>query len=94
MSTPQDAAARGIADGDRVRVFNERGTTVVRCAVTRRILPGVVNLPQGTWWTPDDNGIDRRGSVNVLTSERWTPFAFGAAVQTVMVQVAREENPS
>jgi anaerobic dimethyl sulfoxide reductase subunit A len=54
----------------------------------------VVNLPQGTWWTPDDQGIDQRGSVNVLTSERWTPFAFGAAVQTVMVQVAREESPS
>jgi anaerobic dimethyl sulfoxide reductase subunit A len=90
---PLDAEARGLVDGDQVRVFNERGTTVVRCAVTRRILPGVVNLPQGTWWTPDENGIDRRGSVNVLTSERWTPFAFGAAVQTVMVQVAREEDP-
>jgi len=91
---PLDAEARGLADGDRVRVFNERGATVVPCAVTRRILPGVVNLPQGTWWTPDADGIDRRGAVNVLTSERWTPFAFGAAVQTVMVQVAREEEPS
>ena len=50
-------------------------------------MPGVVNLPQGAWWTPDADGVDRRGSVNVLTSERWTPFAFGAALQTVMVQV-------
>ena len=91
---PLDAEARGIADGDRVRVFNDRGTTLVRCAITRRILPGVVNLPQGSWWAPDDQGIDQRGSVNVLTSERWTPFAFGAALQTVMVQVAREESPS
>lgn len=91
---PLDAAKRGLTDGDQARVFNDRGATVVPCAVTRRILPGVVNLPQGTWWTPDAEGVDRRGSVNVLTSERWTPFAFGAALQTVMVQVAREEDPS
>lgn len=88
---PRDAEARGIADSDVVRVFNDRGTTVVPCSVTRRILPGVVNLPQGAWWTPDDDGIDQHGSVNVLTSVRWTPFAFGAALQTVMVQVARED---
>jgi len=87
---PVDADARGLADGDLVRVFNDRGATVVRCTVTRRILPGVVNLPQGTWWTPDDEGVDQRGSINVLTSQRWTPFAYGAALQTVMVQVARE----
>jgi len=87
---PVDADARGLADGDLARVFNDRGTTLVPCTITRRILPGVVNLPQGTWWTPDDRGIDTRGSINVLTSERWTPFAFGAALQTVMVQVARE----
>jgi anaerobic dimethyl sulfoxide reductase subunit A len=91
---PLDAEQRGLADGERVRVFNDRGATVVPCAITRRILPGVVNLPQGTWWTPDEHGVDQRGSVNVLTSERWTPFAFGAAVQTVMVEVAREEGSS
>ena len=71
-----------------MRVFNDRGTTLVRCAITRRILPGVVNLPQGTWWTPDEDGIDRRGSVNVLTSERWTPYAFGNAQHTIMAEVA------
>ncbi len=91
---PIDAAERGLHDGDEARVFNERGETRIPCAITRRILPGVVNLPQGSWWTPDENGIDRRGSVNVLTSERWTPYAFGAALQTAMVQVARvEERP-
>jgi anaerobic dimethyl sulfoxide reductase subunit A len=86
---PLDAEERGLADGDRVRVFNERGELLVPCRVTPRIMPGVVNLPQGAWWTPDDSGRCTRGSINVLTSERWTPFAFGAALQTVMVQVAR-----
>lgn len=88
---PLDARARGLADGDAVRVFNDRGATVIPCAVTRRILPGVVNLPQGAWWTPDDEGIDRAGCVNVLTSERWTPYAFGAALQTAMVQIIKED---
>ncbi len=78
-------------DGDPVRVFNDRGAVVVPCRVTPRILPGVVDIPQGAWWTPDEDGVDRRGSVNVLTSERWTPLAFGTAQHTIMVQVERAE---
>jgi anaerobic dimethyl sulfoxide reductase subunit A len=84
-----DAQARGIVDGDMVKVYNDRGATVLPCRVTRRILPGVVNVPQGSWWTPDEDGVDRRGSVNVLTSERWTPLAFGTAQHTIMVQVEK-----
>lgn len=84
-----DAQARGIADGDKVKVYNERGAMILACRVTNRILPGVVDIPQGAWWTPDENGIDRRGSVNVLTSERWTPLAFGTAQHTNMVQVEK-----
>jgi DmsA/YnfE family anaerobic dimethyl sulfoxide reductase A subunit len=88
---PADAAERKIRNGDPVRVWNDRGTTVVRCRVTPRIMPGVVALPQGSWWTPDAQGVDRRGSVNILSSERWTPFAFGNAQHTIMVQVAKAE---
>jgi anaerobic dimethyl sulfoxide reductase subunit A len=88
---PLDAEARKIRNGDPVRVWNDRGTTVVRCRVTPRIMPGVVALPQGSWWTPDARGVDRRGSVNVLSSERWTPFAYGNAQHTIMVQVMKAE---
>ncbi len=84
-----DAAARGIRSGDRVRVFNDRGEMQIVCRVTRRIMPGVVAIPQGAWWTPGDGGVDRRGSVNVLTSERWTPLAFGNAQHTVMAEVRK-----
>jgi len=86
---PLDAQARGIQDGERVKVYNERGAMVLPCRVTNRILPGVVDIPQGAWWTPDEKGVDRRGSVNVLTSERWTPLAFGTAQHTTMVQVKK-----
>lgn len=84
-----DAGVRGIKDGDKVKIFNERGMIIMPCRVTKRILPGVIDIPQGAWWTPDENGIDRRGCVNVLTSERWTPLAFGNAQHTVMAQVER-----
>ncbi len=83
--------ARKIRNGDAVRVWNDRGATVVPCRVTPRIMPGVVALPQGAWWTPDNDGVDRRGSVNVLSSERWTPLAFGNAQHTIMVQVEKAE---
>ena len=88
---PADAAARGLEDGDAVRVFNDRGATVLPCRVTNRIMPGVLAIPQGAWWTPDGDGVDRRGSINVLTSERWTPFAFGNAQHTIMVQAEKDE---
>jgi anaerobic dimethyl sulfoxide reductase subunit A len=84
-----DAQARGISDGDLVRVYNDRGATILPCRVTKRIMPGVVNIPQGAWWTPDEEGVDRRGSVNVLTSEHWTPLAFGTAQHTMMVQIEK-----
>jgi anaerobic dimethyl sulfoxide reductase subunit A len=88
---PVDAESRKIRNGDPVRIFNDRGATIIPCRVTPRIMPGVVALPQGAWWTPDKDGTDRRGSVNVLTSERWTPLAFGNAQHTIMVQVEKAE---
>ena len=88
---PIDAAERGIRDGDLVRVWNERGALVLPARVTPRILPGVVDIPQGAWWTPDENGVDFGGCINVLTSERWTPYAFGTAQHTIMVQVEKQD---
>jgi anaerobic dimethyl sulfoxide reductase subunit A len=86
---PVDAAARGIDNGDEVKVFNDRGATLIHCRVTKRIMPGVIAIPQGAWWSPDEKGVDRRGSVNVLTSERWTPLAFGNTQHTIMAQVEK-----
>lgn len=86
---PLDAEPRGIQDGGAVKVWNDRGTLVIPCRITERLLPGVVAIPQGAWWTPDKDGIDRRGNINVLSSERWTPFAFGNAQHTIMVQAEK-----
>jgi len=86
---PRDAAPRSIQEGDDVKVCNERGSMILPCRLTQRILPGVVDIPQGAWWTPDEQGVDRRGNINVLTSERWTAWAKGNAQHTIMVQVEK-----
>jgi anaerobic dimethyl sulfoxide reductase subunit A len=86
---PIDAEPRGIKDGDPVAVYNDRGKMIIPCRITNKIMPGVVNIPQGAWWQPDKDGIDRRGNVNVLTSHRWTPLAFGNAQHTMMVEVLK-----
>lgn len=86
---PVDAAARGIGDGDLVRVWNELGELIVHARLTQRILPGVVDIPQGAWWNPDVNGVDQGGCINVLTSHRWTPLAFGSTQHSIMVEIEK-----
>jgi anaerobic selenocysteine-containing dehydrogenase len=82
---PRDAAARGIADGDRVRVFNDRGSHRLRARVNGRPRPGVVVAPS-VWWkkySPD------RGNANNLTSQRTTDLGGGATFYDCRVQVER-----
>ncbi len=78
-----DAEARNIRHGDTVRVFNDRGEVRIPAKVTERIMPGVVALPQGAWFDPDEKGIDRGGSANVLTKNVTSPagaFVSGTAL--------------
>ena len=81
-----DAEARGIKDGDLVDVYNDRGRIRLPAQVTERIMPGVVNVSQGAWYDPDEEGIDRGGCANVLTKDELSP---GGAVpmNTTLVQV-------
>jgi anaerobic dimethyl sulfoxide reductase subunit A len=87
-----DAAARGIADGDRVRVFNGRGATVLAARVTDRIAPGVVSIKEGAWFTPDARGDDVRGCANVLTEDRSAPSG-ATTYNTCLVQVEPAGRP-
>jgi len=85
---PSDAATRGIADGDRVRVFNQRGATHLPARVTARIAPGVVSIKEGAWFTPGADGHDTRGCANVLTDDRSSP-AGATPFNSCFVDVAR-----
>jgi len=86
---PLDAAARGISNGDMIRIFNARGEVQITAKVTPRMMPGVVALGEGAWYSPDSKRIDRAGSINVLTSQRPSPLAKGNPSHTNLVQVAK-----
>ena len=83
-----DAQARSLKDGDMVRVFNSRGEMVIPVKVTERIMPGVVDIPQGAWYDPDEKGIDRGGCCNVLTRDEHSPGGAYCS-NTTLVQVEK-----
>ncbi|MFH1123535.1 MAG: molybdopterin-dependent oxidoreductase [Pseudomonadota bacterium] len=85
---PVDALSRGIADQDRVKTYNDRGATVLPAIVTGRIRPGVVAIPEGAWYDPDEEGVDRGGGPNVLTRDEPSPGG-GYVTNSCLVQVEK-----
>ena len=71
LISPTDAAARGIVDGDLVRVFNDRGQILAGAHVTDVIRPGVIRVNEGGWFDPvnprEPGSLCRYGDVNNLT---------------------------
>ncbi|MEJ3658235.1 molybdopterin-dependent oxidoreductase [Actinomycetes bacterium KLBMP 9759] len=86
-----DAAERGIADGDVVRIFNDRGACLAGARVSDGIRRGVVQLPTGAWFDPQpDQRLCVHGNPNVLTRDRGTSrLAQGCTGQHTLVQVER-----
>ncbi|MBM7070309.1 molybdopterin dinucleotide binding domain-containing protein [Actibacterium sp. 188UL27-1] len=69
---PDDAAARGISDGDVVELFNARGGCLAGARVTDEVFEGCVFLWTGAWWDPDfdaPQARDRHGNPNALTHD-------------------------
>lgn len=86
-----DAEARGISNGDKVRVFNDRGEIVILAKVTEMIMPGVVEIPEGAWYRPDEKGMDWGGNPNVLTRDKCSPGgAFPFNTSLVQVEKLRD----
>ena len=79
-----DASERGIADGDTVRVWNDRGELTLTARITKRLRPGVVAVPFG-WWSHQHGG---EGTANSLTSDTLTDWGGGVAYADTLVQVA------
>ncbi|QCI65176.1 molybdopterin guanine dinucleotide-containing S/N-oxide reductase [Phreatobacter stygius] len=91
---PTDAAARGISDGDIIKLFNERGACLAGVRVTEDICRGVIQLPTGAWYDPvdpeDDNPLCVHGNPNVLTRDVGTSaLAQGCTGQITTVEVER-----
>lgn len=89
LINPIDARERGIRNGDRVLVWNDRGRCEMPAKVTPRIIPGVVTFPQGAWYTPKADGTDVGPSINTLTSPDRSPLAKANPQHTNLVQVRK-----
>ena len=80
---PADAAARRIADGARVRVYNDRGAVELVARVGERVQPGVV-AARGIWWQKMSAG---GRNVNATTSQALTDMGGGATFYDCLVEV-------
>ena len=81
---PRDAAARGLAQDDPVRVYNERGEVHVPVALNKDMPPGTVSLPKGLWRKSTYNG----STSNALVPDTLTDVAGGACFNDARVEVA------
>ncbi|MEZ5535532.1 MAG: molybdopterin-dependent oxidoreductase [Thiolinea sp.] len=83
---PADAAAKGITDGDEVRVWNQLGEVFMQAEVTERMQPGVVYTPKGAWQASSRSGQ----TVNALLSaDLRTDIMDGACYNDTFVAVER-----
>ena len=93
---PGDAQARGIAAGDVVRVFNDRGQCLAGAVPSDAVRPGVAQMATGAWYDPAQPGeigsLCKHGNVNVLTLDKGTSrLAQGSSAHTCLVEVERYE---
>ncbi len=79
---PEDMAERGVAEGDRVRVFNDRGELTVEARADHGLRRGCVTVTNG-WWITDG------GTVNFCSLGRETDMGHGAAFHDNLVQVEK-----
>jgi anaerobic selenocysteine-containing dehydrogenase len=79
---PEDARKRQIADGDTVRIFNNRGELRLQAQLDFGLKPGCVSVTNG-WW------ISEGGTVNFLSHGRETDMGYGAAFHDNLVQVEK-----
>lgn len=91
---PLAAQERGIKSGDRVRVFNDRGSCLAGVVLDEHMRTDVVALPTGAWFNPSDPGeagsLELNGNPNVLTRDTGTSqLAQGPSSGTCQVQVER-----
>ena len=81
---PEDAAARGLADNDLVRVFNELGEVHCTLGIAPTLRPGTVSLPKGLWRRSTRNGV----TGTALVPDTLTDLGGGACFNDARVQVA------
>jgi anaerobic selenocysteine-containing dehydrogenase len=82
---PKDATVRNIADGDELKVFNQRGRVFLTARISNKVTQGVVCMPQGYW----PSLLKGESSANALTNDRLTDMGRGGAIQEAKVEVVK-----
>ena len=90
----EDARERGIADGALVRIHNDRGACLAIAKLSDDLMRGVMTLPTGAWFDPDDDaGLERHGNPNALTNDIGTSsLTQGTSAQSCLVDVESYQN--
>lgn len=96
---PVDASARGLIDGDLVRVFNDRGSCLAGLVLDEGLRTEVVQLSTGAWYDPEDpadpDAMCVHGNPNVLTDDIGTSsLARGCTGAHVLVEVEKFSAPA
>ena len=88
---PADAAARGIKDGDIVRLYNERGAVLAGAYVAERMIAGSISMDHGARYDPIVTGeFDRGGAINTITPHNKTSKnATGMVCSSFLIEVEK-----
>ncbi|WP_079152646.1 molybdopterin-dependent oxidoreductase [Streptomyces sp. RTd22] len=90
---PDDAADRGIQEGDTVRIFNDRGAVLAGAVLSDGLRRGVLRLPTGAWFDPVPEGdgvLCAHGNPNTLTADiPSSRLTQGCTGQHALVQAER-----
>lgn len=88
----KDADAKGLKNGDVVRVFNDRGAMLAGVEIVDDLLSGVLLIATGAWYDPAEPGkagaLEKHGNPNVLTRDEGTSrLSQSIAAQSVLVDI-------
>ncbi len=82
---PYDAEKRGINDGDKVKVYSERGSLILKTILTEKIFQGIVHIYFGWWDTI------HKVSINKLIGDYESDIGNGTAFHSCLVEVQKVE---
>ena len=80
---PNDAEKRGIKDSEKIEIYNERGSLILKAIITKKVPSGIVHTYFG-WW----DGV-HMASLNKLTGEYISDIGYGTAFHNCLVEIQR-----
>jgi anaerobic selenocysteine-containing dehydrogenase len=80
---PRDAENRGINNGERVKVYNERGSLILKAILTEKVTPGIVHTYFG-WW----DGV-HQANINKLIGDYISDIGYGTAFHNCLVEIQK-----